>query len=170
MSLYRRTSFELEDLKNDLYSLSKTKTIVFVSGAYDLLHAGHITFLNTCKELGDILVVGVNSDQLVSKKKGPGRPIIPEIDRALMVSNLRCVDFTFIKRGPFMQDGIHVVNPHTIVFCRERDQPLLQYDEIIKKYGNTFPHVKCVVLDRQSSGTHNGTSTSKIIGRILKKI
>ena len=169
MNLEAYKSFELEDLGDELWSLSKTKNIVFVSGAYDLLHSGHVAFLNKCKKLGDILVVGVNSDQLVRNKKGDKRPIVSDVERAFMVSNMKCVDFTFIKREPFMEKGIRVVNPKKVVFCKEGDESFLKYDEIIKKYNTNFPRIECVILDRQSAGTKLGNSTTKIIKRIMEK-
>ncbi|MEP6769548.1 MAG: adenylyltransferase/cytidyltransferase family protein [Acidobacteriota bacterium] len=68
------------------------RRIVFANGAFDLLHAGHVRYLEAAKREGDWLAVGVNSDRSVRAAKGDGRPIIPERERAEIVAALRCVD------------------------------------------------------------------------------
>jgi len=68
------------------------KTVVFTNGCFDLLHPGHIQYLEQAKELGDILIIGLNSDASVNALKGPSRPINTLEDRAIMLSALRCVD------------------------------------------------------------------------------
>jgi len=68
------------------------KTIVFANGAFDLLHAGHVRYLEAARAEGDWLAVGVNSDESVRKAKGPGRPILPEAERAEIVAALSAVD------------------------------------------------------------------------------
>lgn len=72
------------------------KKIVFTNGCFDILHRGHVTYLNEAKKLGDLLVVGVNSDASVKRLKGPDRPINNEIDRSYVLSQLKSVDFTEI--------------------------------------------------------------------------
>src|ERR1700688_4686564 len=69
------------------------KKIVFTNGVYDLLHAGHVTLLAKAKRLGDILVVGLNTDASVKRFKGPKRPITNQTDRALVLSALEAVDY-----------------------------------------------------------------------------
>ncbi|MCL4851390.1 MAG: adenylyltransferase/cytidyltransferase family protein [Bryobacteraceae bacterium] len=68
------------------------KVVVFTNGCYDILHPGHIRLLETAKAFGDLLVLGLNSDSSVSRLKGPGRPLIPERDRAEMAAALSAVD------------------------------------------------------------------------------
>ncbi|HEU0140645.1 MAG TPA: adenylyltransferase/cytidyltransferase family protein [Bryobacteraceae bacterium] len=68
------------------------KVVVFTNGCYDILHPGHIRLLEAAKALGDLLVLGLNSDSSVSRLKGPGRPLIPERDRAEMAAALSAVD------------------------------------------------------------------------------
>jgi len=77
----------IKDLK------AKGKRIVFTNGCFDLLHIGHVRYLQEAKTLGDVLVVGVNSDTSVRKLKGPKRPILPEEERAEILSGLACVDY-----------------------------------------------------------------------------
>ncbi len=69
-----------------------SRQIVFANGAFDLLHAGHVRYLEAARAEGDWLVVGVNSDESVRRTKGPARPIVPEQERAEIISALGCVD------------------------------------------------------------------------------
>ncbi len=75
---------------------SQGKTLVFTNGCFDLLHVGHIRYLENAKTLGDILVVGLNSDASVQKLKGLGRPLQSEQDRAEILASLECVDFVIV--------------------------------------------------------------------------
>ena len=68
------------------------KTLVFTNGVFDLLHAGHVDYLQAARALGDALFVGVNDDQSARASKGPGRPFLPAADRARLLAALRCVD------------------------------------------------------------------------------
>ena len=83
----------LEELLKELILLRGKKKIVFTNGCFDLLHAGHAHYLNECKKLGDLLVVGINSDDSIRKIKGEKRPIIPLELRAYLLSNLGAVDY-----------------------------------------------------------------------------
>jgi D-glycero-beta-D-manno-heptose 1-phosphate adenylyltransferase len=70
--------------------------IVFANGCFDTLHVGHIRYLEGARREGDVLVVGVNADDSVSPLKGPGRPVLDEDARALLVAALRCVDYVVL--------------------------------------------------------------------------
>lgn len=166
--MYMKT-FTLDNIVTELNLITKDKKIVLVSGCYDLLHIGHVKFLNCCKKEGDILVVGVNSDEIIRNSKGDMRPIIPENDRAFLVSNLKCVDFVFIKREPFKNKAIKIISPNKVIFCNEKDQDFSKYKKIIDEYAKYYPEIECVILNRKSAGTDLGSSTSKIINEILKK-
>lgn len=72
------------------------KVIVFTNGCFDILHVGHVRVLQEAKSLGDVLIVGLNSDTSVRKLKGGGRPIVPEEERAEMLVALECVDYVVI--------------------------------------------------------------------------
>ena len=75
---------------------SGEKTIVTTNGCFDLIHVGHLRYLQAAKKLGDLLVVGINSDSSVRKLKGEKRPLIPENERAEMLAGLNCVDYVVI--------------------------------------------------------------------------
>jgi rfaE bifunctional protein nucleotidyltransferase chain/domain len=75
---------------------SQGKRVVFTNGCFDLLHRGHVELLNEAKRLGDVLIVGLNSDASMQTIKGRGRPILGEDDRAFLLANLNAVDFVVI--------------------------------------------------------------------------
>jgi len=72
------------------------KTLVLTNGTFDVLHVGHLRYLQAARALGDILVVAVNSDASVRAYKGPGRPVVPQDERAELLAALRCVDYVII--------------------------------------------------------------------------
>ncbi|MBM4175234.1 MAG: D-glycero-beta-D-manno-heptose 1-phosphate adenylyltransferase [Ignavibacteria bacterium] len=81
----------------------ENKKLVFTNGCFDIIHRGHVDYLTRAKELGDALVVALNSDSSVRKLKGQGRPVVSLIDRAFVLSNFKCVDFviSFNEETPF---------------------------------------------------------------------
>jgi ADP-heptose synthase, bifunctional sugar kinase/adenylyltransferase len=87
---------ELEELLELLEKVRGKKKIVFTNGCFDILHAGHADYLNKAKSLGDILVVGINSDASVRRIKGEKRPILPQQMRAYLLDNLKPVDYVVI--------------------------------------------------------------------------
>jgi D-beta-D-heptose 7-phosphate kinase/D-beta-D-heptose 1-phosphate adenosyltransferase len=91
------------------------KRVVFTNGCFDLLHPGHIRSLETARALGDVLVVGLNSDESVRALKGPGRPVIPELERAEILASLECVDAVLIFDELTPQRVIAALLPEVIV-------------------------------------------------------
>jgi rfaE bifunctional protein nucleotidyltransferase chain/domain len=100
------------DLRNLLKQLNEErkrgKKIVFTNGCFDILHRGHVTYLRAARDLGDLLVVGVNTDASVKRLKGESRPINNEDDRAYLLESLACVDYV-IKFG---EDTPHELLSH----------------------------------------------------------
>lgn len=94
---------------------SEGKQVVFTNGCFDILHRGHIDYLNKAKECGDVLVVGVNGDDSVRRIKGKGRPIVPQDDRAFLVANLSSVDFVCIFEEETPANIISAVIPDILV-------------------------------------------------------
>ncbi|MEN9535696.1 MAG: D-glycero-beta-D-manno-heptose 1-phosphate adenylyltransferase, partial [Verrucomicrobiota bacterium] len=78
---------------------SQGRSVVLTNGCFDLLHRGHISYLQESAQLGDLLIVAINSDESVRELKGKDRPINTEQDRAYAIASLRCVDAAFIFRG-----------------------------------------------------------------------
>lgn len=90
---------------------SEGKRLVLTNGTFDLLHVGHVRYLQAAKELGDVLVVGINSDESVRGYKGPGRPVVPQGERAEVVAALRCVDYTTIFDEPTATHLVEALQP-----------------------------------------------------------
>lgn len=91
------------------------KRIVFTNGCFDILHRGHVTYLSEARKLGDLLVVGLNSDDSVKRLKGPERPINNELDRQYVLSQLKAVDFVEIFREDTPLNLILKVAPSILV-------------------------------------------------------
>jgi len=89
--------------------------LVFTNGVFDLLHVGHVRYLEQARELGDALMVAVNGDASVRALKGPERPINPEGDRAEVLAALECVDFVTIFQTVRVTELIGVIKPHIYV-------------------------------------------------------
>ena len=108
-----KTLIEIEVLSTKLKD--KGKKIVFTNGCFDILHAGHVRYLETAKSFGDILMVGVNSDKSVRTLKGETRPINSEQDRALLLASLEAVDYVVIFNEDTPYELINAIKPHTLV-------------------------------------------------------
>ena len=91
------------------------KSIVFTNGVYDLLHPGHVRYLQAARALGDALVVGVNSDRSVRANKGPNRPINPEAERAEVIAAMDCVDAAVIFDEDTPHEIISRLQPDVLV-------------------------------------------------------
>ena len=91
------------------------KKIVFTNGCFDILHVGHIRYLSEARSLGDILVVGINSDDSVRNLKGPSRPINSLSDRALLLSELVCVDYVVSFKEQTPLKLIKMIMPDILV-------------------------------------------------------
>jgi len=94
---------------------AKGKRIVFTNGCFDILHVGHVDYLSKARKLGDILVVGLNSDNSVRKIKGLGRPINKELDRAKILSSLYFVDYVTIFDESTPEKLIKQLKPNVLV-------------------------------------------------------
>ncbi|MDZ4713246.1 MAG: D-glycero-beta-D-manno-heptose 1-phosphate adenylyltransferase [bacterium] len=94
---------------------AENKKIVFTNGCFDILHKGHAAYLNQAKSLGDILIVGINSDSSVKKLKGNDRPINNENDRAFLIDNLKSVDYAIIFGEDTPYELIKEIVPELLV-------------------------------------------------------
>jgi rfaE bifunctional protein nucleotidyltransferase chain/domain len=110
-------------------------TIAFANGAFDLLHVGHIRYLDGAKREADRLVVAVNSDKSVRELKGPTRPILPEADRAELVAALRAVDYVVIFDEPTVTPLLELLKPD--VHCKGTDYTIDTVPErdTVRAYG-----------------------------------
>ncbi len=108
-----KTQVEIAALSEELRS--KGKKIVFTNGCFDLLHTGHISFLETTKSFGDVLILGLNSDRSVTSLKGKERPINIQADRAYILAALEVVDYVVIFDEDTPYELIKAIKPHTLV-------------------------------------------------------
>jgi len=104
-----------DELLQKLSKARHNKKIVFTNGCFDLLHVGHIRYLQEAQKLGDLLVVALNSDSSVKKIKGPKRPVQTENDRAEILAALACVNFTTIFSEDTPQNIIEKIKPDILV-------------------------------------------------------
>lgn len=109
--------------------------IVLANGCFDLFHVGHIRYLAGAKQLGDILIVGINSDGQVRKLKGGNRPFMPETERAEMISALRFVDYVTIFDEPTVEELIRIVRPDFHAKGTDYTTETVPEKEIVKEYG-----------------------------------
>ena len=138
---------------------SQGKQIVFTNGCFDILHAGHVTYLNYCKQQGDILVVGMNSDESIKGLKGEDRPVHKEDDRARVLAALADVDFVV----PFADEKaleklIHGVQPNVLVKGADWKGKSVKGGAFVKKHGGSVMFAPLL----------KGRSTSSTITRMRK--
>jgi D-beta-D-heptose 7-phosphate kinase / D-beta-D-heptose 1-phosphate adenosyltransferase len=126
---------ELDRICDDLKKSGKR--IVWTNGCFDILHIGHIKYLENAAAQGDVLIVGLNSDESVRGLKGPGRPVHPEDERAIVLSALACVDYVVIFGDPDTTGILARLEPH--IYAKGGDYTLdtINQDErkVIEKYG-----------------------------------
>ncbi len=133
-------------------------TIVLANGCFDLFHVGHVRYLAGAKEVGDILVVGINSDRQTRLLKGPGRPYIKEKERAEIVSALACVDFVTIFDEPTVEHLIRTLKPDFHAKGTDYTTDTVPERDIVREYGGKVAIV----------GDPKDHSTTDLIGTIAK--
>lgn len=149
---------QTSDLKNIISNLrKKNKIIVFTNGCFDILHIGHVRYLKDAKKLGDILIVGVNSDKSVKIIKGALRPITTENDRAEILSSLYFVDYVIIFDEQIPYSLINLIKPDIHVKGGDYTIDKIPESELVKKLGG-----KTVILRKTPE-----RSSTNIINKIL---
>jgi glycerol-3-phosphate cytidylyltransferase len=149
-----------EDAKNIINNLKKEgKKVVFTNGCFDILHVGHLRYLNEAKECGDILVVGVNSDDSVRRLKGPTRPINNEDDRAEMLCGLKAVDYAVIFTEDTPNNLIGELKPNIHVKGGDYKKEDLPETKIVESYGGEVRILQLV----------DGKSTTNVVNKIAGK-
>jgi len=138
---------------------AKGKRIVFTNGCFDLLHLGHVRYLEKAKSLGDVLVVGVNSDSSVRNLKGPKRPILPEGERTEVLSGLGCVDYITIFNEADPLKLITSLKPNLLVKGGDWTREQIVGREVVERSGGELVIIPFV----------KGASTSNVIDTILKR-
>jgi rfaE bifunctional protein nucleotidyltransferase chain/domain len=152
-----RPAGELSKISLDLKK--KGKKIVFTNGCFDLLHPGHLHYLIDAKGMGDILIVGINSDDSIRKIKGEKRPLTPERDRLEMLAGLECVDFVTTFNEPDPYRLISLIKPDLLVKGGDWGVDQIIGKEIVEKEGG-----KVVSIPLSP-----GYSTTKLIEKIIAR-
>lgn len=146
-----------------LKGLVKPHTAVLVGGYWDLLHAGHLLFLQDCRKKGHPLIVQVLSDRAARLRKGKERPIIPQKQRAEMISQIHGVDYVFIgSRTTHDASYLSAIQPKVVVFAIENMKVKREYAKTVEE---KFPKVKVAFIPKR----YKGVSTSTIIERIIRR-
>jgi len=130
--------------------------IVLTTGCYDLLHVGHLSLLQTCRNLSPLVIVGLNSDSSVNRLKGKERPLVPELERGRMLMALEPVFQVTLIEEDTPEELIRVVQPHFYVKGGDYTVDTLPEGSTVTKYGGEIvlaPHI-------------GGRSTTELVGRL----
>jgi rfaE bifunctional protein nucleotidyltransferase chain/domain len=135
------------------------RKVVFTNGVFDILHRGHVEYLSAAKKMGDILVVGVNSDASVKRLKGPLRPIVPQDDRAFLLSQLVCVDATclFDEDTPF--ELISALIPDVLVKGADYTVEAIVGRDVVERTGGVVKTIEFI----------SDKSTTNIVETIVRR-
>ena len=130
--------------------------VVFTNGCFDILHAGHVRYLNKARSFGDCLVLGLNTDSSVRRIKGPSRPINSELDRAEVAGALKAVDYVVLFDETTAEELIRQVHPDVYVKGGDYTIETLPEGQIVLGYGGSVELVNLV----------EGRSTTNVIAKI----
>jgi len=151
-----KTLEEIIGLRNQFRK--QGKKVVFTNGCFDILHKGHVRYLNQARSLGDVLIVGINSDSSVREIKGPSRPIVPESERAEVLAALGCVDYVFIFADPTPERVIEALVPDVLVKGADWKISEIIGRDTVEKAGGIVRNLPLV----------EGSSTSGIIQKVIR--
>jgi len=135
------------------------KRIVFTNGCFDLLHLGHVVYLERAKSKGDLLIVAINSDRSMRELKGRERPLVPQSERARVLAGLSSVDYVTIFEEPTPHSVIQALEPDVLVKGADWKKYDIIGSDVVRRLGGkveTIPVVK-------------GVSTTQIIKRIVER-
>ena len=138
---------------------ARGKRIVFTNGCFDLLHAGHVKYLQKARTLGDLLVLGLNSDASVRRLKGEKRPLIGEVERAHILAALDCIDYVVIFEEDTPLELISALKPHILAKGGDYTPEGVVGKDLVESYGGRVELVSFV----------DGKSTTNIIERVLER-
>lgn len=131
-------------------------TVVLANGCFDVLHAGHVRYLDAAKSIGDILVVGINSDEQVARLKGAGRPLLPQSERAEIVAALSAVDLVTIFSEPTVEELLLAIKPDVHAKGTDYTEDTVPERDVVRSFGGRTAIV----------GDPKDHSTSELIRRV----
>ncbi len=147
---------ELKKISDKLKA--KGKKIVFTNGCFDLLHYGHVMYLEKAKTKGDFLIVGLNSDSSVKRIKGDKRPIVNENDRAKVIEALASVDYVVLFEEDTPYETIKILKPDILIKGADWKKNNIVGADIVKSYGGKIVTIKLA----------KGRSTTNLIKKIAE--
>lgn len=130
--------------------------VVLANGCFDVLHVGHVRYLAGARELGDVLVVGVNSDEQVAQLKGPGRPILPASERAELVAALESVTYVTVFDEPTVEELLLALRPDVHAKGTDYTEDSVPERDVVRSFGGRVAIV----------GDPKDHSTSAILARL----
>jgi len=130
--------------------------IVLANGCFDILHAGHVRYLEGARALGDMLLVGINSDEQVARLKGAGRPVLPELERAELVASLQAVDLVTIFAEPTVTELLLAIKPDVHAKGTDYTEETVPERDVVRSYGGRVAIV----------GDPKDHSTSEILKKV----
>jgi rfaE bifunctional protein nucleotidyltransferase chain/domain len=137
----------------------QNKKVVFTNGVFDLLHAGHVDYLTKAKQKGDVLIVAVNSDLSVKKIKGELRPIVPQDERAFIISSLKPVDYVFLFNEETPYEVIKQLVPDVLIKGADWDIDKIVGKDVVEANGGKVETIQFV----------NDSSTTNIIKTVIER-
>jgi rfaE bifunctional protein nucleotidyltransferase chain/domain len=153
-----------EDLKEKVAALKREgKRIAFTNGCFDILHVGHVKYLEQAKGLGDILVLGLNSDSSVRSIKGPLRPIVPQDERAYILASLEVVDYVILFDEETPLALIEFIEPDILVKGGDWSEETVVGRESVEKRGGEV----VIIPQFNGTGADHPASTTGVIERIM---
>ena len=138
---------------------ASNKKVVFTNGVFDLIHSGHVDYLSKAKKLGEVLIVGLNSDESVKRIKGDKRPILKQEERAFILSNLKPVDYVVFFDEDTPEKLISEIIPDILVKGADWAVEKIVGKEVVEKNGGKVMNIEFV----------NDQSTSRIIDLIVQR-
>jgi len=136
---------------------NKKKTVVFTNGTFDILHRGHVAYLQAARKLGDCLIVGLNTDASIRRIKGPKRPINPNRDRAEVLAALGCVDYVVLFGDDTPERLIHALVPDVLVKGADWKKGDIVGGDFVEAHGGSVRRIRLT----------KGRSTTNVIKRVL---
>ncbi len=150
----------LSSLKKIINNLRRQrKALVFTNGCFDIVHRGHVEYLKKARAMGDVLIVGLNSDSSVKRLKGKGRPVNSQKDRCEVLAGFEFVDFVTIFNEDTPFNLINELRPDVLVKGADWKKSEIVGSDIVKSYGGKVAVVKYI----------KGYSTTKLLKMIAKK-
>ena len=131
--------------------------VVFANGCFDLLHVGHVRYLEAARGLGDLLVVGVNSDEQVRRLKGEGRPFVPERERAEVIASLRAVDYVTVFHEPTVTELLLALRPDIHAKGTDYTEDSVPERDVVRSFGGRV----------QIVGDPKDHSSTEMFGRVM---